>query len=715
MNLSSFTPSLRWLIIWTSLIPLLLAKDDYSSSLSNNNLGWTDPTEFPLGCSPNVTTPKNGLSMELYSYDYLKSGSNPCWDAAYLDPNYPRTGYKSHRLLAKVENVAGNINFYYHAPMGCTSLFDTLPQAYNYRTPLTMTNFTMLLYGYFKPKVTGYHTFTISADDLLFVNFGAGNAFDCCKRESSADDFGNYQAYAVWGSQTAKDDLTVHLDAGLYYPIRIFFNNRDNDGALSLTLKTESDSNPVIDFSDYFYSFDDTKDGCPGLVSYDTSCASVDSSTIIGVDYLTETPNKNLVPITKTIYHLGIPCTLSTTGKLCSTGFYDPLADSCVPTTILSTLITSEPSSESSSETLYYSSSRSPSSSVSYSEHTSINSSSPISSITNSTPSLSSQYTSTKFSSITNSTKSPYSPSRSSSSSDISSETNSDSSVYTLPSSSKPITSKTYQKNSTGVMSTSTDVKSTTLCSSVPTSKFGSSRSLESSVIDSTSSFVNNTYHQSFTTESGTTSVNSSNLSTQISRMSSFSTFAKATTKISSSVQTSSHILQSPTTVSYMDHTRNRTEASCSLDITNKLLFQQCAFNSVPEFHSKTQMSRSQIPFATYTTSSDKSVYYSSSGSASGIMVSIESSIGFSISKTNSENTKNPHSIILQIQSEEAFTNYATTTETSSKSKLADNNDSTNVGNIQIETIIQGSGSDLVTMSGATVLFFFIVQLFGMF
>ena len=131
-------------------------------------------------------------------------------------------------------------------------------------------------------------------------------------------------------------------------------------------------------------------------------------------------------------------------------------------------------------------------------------------------------------------------------------------------------------------MSTSTDVKSTTLCSSVPTSKFGSSRSLESSVIDSTSSFVNNTNHQSFTTESGTTSVNSSNLSTQISRMSSFSTFDKATTKISSSVQTSSHILQSPTTVSYMDHTRNRTEASCSLDITNKLQFQQCAFNSVP-------------------------------------------------------------------------------------------------------------------------------------
>ncbi|XDT10056.1 Hypothetical protein J6892_02555 [Nakaseomyces glabratus] len=606
---------------------------DCVASFSAINGVFRDPTTFPLGCSPDIGEAEAGLSMELYSYEFRKNGSNPCWDAEYLDPNYPRTGCKSHRRLAKVSGVTGHLNFYYHSAKDCTPLLGTLPLAYNYTSPITMTNFTMILYGYFKPKVSGYHTFNIYADDLLFLNFGAGNAFDCCRRQFSTDDFGNYQAYAIWDSKTAKSDVMVYLNSDVYYPIRLFYNNRGNDAELRFTFRTESSEEDESDFSDYFYSFDDTKDGCPGLVSYDTSCASVDSSTIIGVNYLTETPNKNLVPITKIIYHLGIPCTLSTTGKLCSTEFYDPLADSCVPTTLLSTLITSEPSLESSSETLYYSSTRSPSSSCSYSEHTSISSSSPISSITNSTTSLSSQYTSTKFSSITNSTKSPYSPSRSSSSSDISSEINSDTSVYTLPSSSKPITSKTYHKNSTGIISTSTDVKSTTLCSSVPTSQFGSSRSLESSVIDSTSSFVNHTNYQSFTTKSGTTSVNSTNLSTHISRMSSFTTITKTTTKISSSVQTSSHIRQSPTTVSYMDHIRNTTEVNCSLDIKNKLLFQQCPFNSVPELHGKTQMSRSQIPFPTYTISSDKSVYYSRSGSSSGIMVSIESPIGFSISK----------------------------------------------------------------------------------
>ncbi|KTB12485.1 Flocculation protein FLO1 [Nakaseomyces glabratus] len=316
--------------IYTTLILLLLTNGGYATSSNDISLASKDPTTFPLGCSPDITTPKKGLSMELYSYDFRKKGSYPCWDAAYLDPNYPRTGYKSHRLLAKVDGVTGNINFYYHATKGCTPQLGHLPASYNYPKPLTMTNFTMLLYGYFRPKVTGFHTFTISADDLLFVNFGAGNAFDCCRRDSSADHFGNYQAYAIWGSKTAKDELTVHLDAGVYYPIRLFYNNREYDGALSFTFKTESNENTVSDFSEYFFSLDDTEEGCPGLISYDSSCASVKTSKIIGIDYHTETPNENLVPITKTIYHLGIPCTGTTTTPLCGSGFYDPLANKCV-------------------------------------------------------------------------------------------------------------------------------------------------------------------------------------------------------------------------------------------------------------------------------------------------------------------------------------------------------------------------------------------------
>ncbi|KAH7604346.1 hypothetical protein J7295_01246 [Nakaseomyces glabratus] len=337
MLTKSFIYIMKYLLINCLLFMIVYAENSASLSLTEGILYSNDATNFPLGCASSVPTTRKGLSMEIYSYDHRKKGSSPCWDAAYLDPNYPRTGYKTHRLISKVDGVTGNISFQFHAAKSCKSELGYLPPAYNYTKPLTLTNFTMLLYGYFKPKITGYHTFSIKADDLLFLNFGAGNAFDCCQRESSADNFGNYQAYAIWGSKNAKNELTVRLDAGIYYPIRVFFNNRDYYGALSFTLMTEFSEEIVTDFSEYFFSLDDTDLGCPALIYYNTSCASVDESTILDVDYKTETEATNIIPITKTIYHIGIPCGASTTTNKCGSGFYDPLGNKCVTISTLST------------------------------------------------------------------------------------------------------------------------------------------------------------------------------------------------------------------------------------------------------------------------------------------------------------------------------------------------------------------------------------------
>ncbi|XDT50339.1 Hypothetical protein J6890_01236 [Nakaseomyces glabratus] len=337
MLTKSFIYIMKYLLINCLLFMIVYAENSASLSLTEGILYSNDATNFPLGCASSVPTTRKGLSMEIYSYDHRKKGSSPCWDAAYLDPNYPRTGYKTHRLISKVDGVTGNISFQFHAAKSCKSELGYLPPAYNYTKPLTLTNFTMLLYGYFKPKITGYHTFSIKADDLLFLNFGAGNAFDCCQRESSADNFGNYQAYAIWGSKNAKNELTVRLDAGIYYTIRVFFNNRDYYGALSFTLMTEFSEEIVTDFSEYFFSLDDTDLGCPALIYYNTSCASVDESTILDVDYKTETEATNIIPITKTIYHIGIPCGASTTTNKCGSGFYDPLGNKCVTISTLST------------------------------------------------------------------------------------------------------------------------------------------------------------------------------------------------------------------------------------------------------------------------------------------------------------------------------------------------------------------------------------------
>lgn len=215
-------------IHWQYILFLLFSYFDINLAefLTDNtnsllNYGYHDPTAFPLGCSPEFTKTKKGLSMELYRYDYLPPGSYPCWDSAYLNPSYPRTGYKAKKLIATVYGVSGDINFKFNPKFGCKAIPDYLPSNFNYHEPITITNFTMILYGYFMPKTTAFHTFYVTADDLLFMNFGAGNAFDCCRREVTAEKFGNYAAYSVWGKKSLKNELTVYLHTGVYYPIRL--------------------------------------------------------------------------------------------------------------------------------------------------------------------------------------------------------------------------------------------------------------------------------------------------------------------------------------------------------------------------------------------------------------------------------------------------------------------------------------------------------------
>ncbi|XDT02856.1 Hypothetical protein J6897_00661 [Nakaseomyces glabratus] len=210
----------------------------------------------------------------------------------------------------------------------------------------------MILYGYFKPKISGFHTLYATADELIFINFGAGNAFECCRRNDTADRFANYVAWAIWGREKMKNEFTVYLDRDVLYPIRLFFNNRDYHGQLKLTFTTQSNSDMISDFTDYFFSVDDSSDGCPGLINYDKVCADVDSSKFIDTKYFTTQFQKDSLPVTKTIYFIGVPSNpsesldTSTITSNCPPGpFYDPLAEKCVALTTTPSLSSSSYSS----------------------------------------------------------------------------------------------------------------------------------------------------------------------------------------------------------------------------------------------------------------------------------------------------------------------------------------------------------------------------------
>lgn len=302
-------------------------------------------------CPRNYQTRK-GLSKELYHYPCKPKGSYPCWDPAYLDPNYPRTGYKKNNLIAKVNGITSKINFKFYPKKGCQAIYGYLPTNFNYHELITTTNFTMILYGYFKPKISGFHTIYATADELLFINFGAGNAFECCRRNDTADKFANYVAWAIWGREKMKNELTVYFDRDVFYPIRLFVNNRDYHGQLKLTFTTQSNPDMISDFTDYFFLIDDSSDGCPGLINNDKVCADVDSSKFIDTKYITTQFQKDSLPVTKKIYFIGVPCNpsesldTSTITSNCPPGiFYDPLAEKCVALTTTPSLSSSSYSS----------------------------------------------------------------------------------------------------------------------------------------------------------------------------------------------------------------------------------------------------------------------------------------------------------------------------------------------------------------------------------
>ncbi|KAL3229839.1 some similarities with uniprot [Nakaseomyces bracarensis] len=248
------------------------------------------PKFYPNGCLAKAKITK-GLTMELYEYPYLNpivecsDGTLNCreydtddleTDACVNDnfkfANYPRYGYKEQRLIAKVEGVAGKtgeggtLDFDINADTSCVPQLNTLPVAYNYKPEIHTTNFSMLLYGYFKPQISGVHTFTMLGDTEALMSFSDGQAFTCCNYNETANDFGDYYLHSINGNSAS---YSAHLYKDVYYPIRIFYLNADKRAQFKFSFKTNDNLNfELKDLSPYLFSMEDTDEGCPHTRTY---------------------------------------------------------------------------------------------------------------------------------------------------------------------------------------------------------------------------------------------------------------------------------------------------------------------------------------------------------------------------------------------------------------------------------------------------------------
>lgn len=223
------------------------------------------------GCAPNKNSVSKGFDVSYYHYPLIpRKGDPKCFDfdPIYTQDSYLHGGYQTYGggLLGTSHAVVdlsfkSNINDRCSLPTKAN-----MPTNYNYNQPITLTNFSMLITGYFYAQKSGSYEFMLDVDDLAYVNIGAGSAFDCCNREISVSDPGPFDLSAIWPA--SKKSATVNLSEGFYYPLRIFYINRQGIAGLSVSFR---DADGIIheNFDGYIYSAPDGNE-CPAIATTTT-------------------------------------------------------------------------------------------------------------------------------------------------------------------------------------------------------------------------------------------------------------------------------------------------------------------------------------------------------------------------------------------------------------------------------------------------------------
>lgn len=208
-----------------------------------------------LGCDPKVVT--SGFTVSYYSLPLIGTKS-PCYNPAYSSSAYLHGGYQTlgSGLLGTSSGVT-NLTFDTGSTgfTSCGVVNQKMPSNYNFDKTISTSNFSMLMTGYFYAPTTGTYSLNLaSIDDLAYINVGAGNAFNCCQISSSVSNPGNFSLYAIW-PQT-QNYVTIGLVGGYYYPLRVFYVNRNYIGGMKFYFTTP-DGVLHTDWTGYIFSAQD--------------------------------------------------------------------------------------------------------------------------------------------------------------------------------------------------------------------------------------------------------------------------------------------------------------------------------------------------------------------------------------------------------------------------------------------------------------------------
>ena len=104
--------------------------------------------------------------------------------------------------------------------------------------PITISNFTLDLTGYFVTKLTGKHTLKLTkTDDTALLMFSNPSAFICCQTdEKLPQDITDISINAVFQYSTnIPSTVTLNLMANVPYPMRLLYYNLGRIGRLDFS------------------------------------------------------------------------------------------------------------------------------------------------------------------------------------------------------------------------------------------------------------------------------------------------------------------------------------------------------------------------------------------------------------------------------------------------------------------------------------------------
>ncbi|QEU61153.1 hypothetical protein KDRO_E00240 [Kluyveromyces lactis] len=238
------------------------------------------------GCDVTDRFTFRGFVADYYHYPLNYTG-NFCYDFddTYTSIEYRYGGYETYGggYIGSSYNI-NDLTFTMktvQTDLCYTPMYGTLPEAFNYPETITLSNFTMLLSGYFYAPKSGEYQFKLNrADDFAYITMGNGSTFECCQEP---DTDSNPAAFELITELEAASNATVTLKAGIFYPLQILFVNKWGNLGLNFQF-VDADGVPHRTFDRYVYYFPEE------AFQYDCP-TSVSATTAPGIGTTTQTTN----------------------------------------------------------------------------------------------------------------------------------------------------------------------------------------------------------------------------------------------------------------------------------------------------------------------------------------------------------------------------------------------------------------------------------------